>query len=94
MIDLEDAADLTAAYRNAQMNSIKGVFFGKNKLQELLDAEGSMGIRCYFGLTSESKLTLVLVSADEDGNDLTELSILDNGIGCPYVCSQTNDLNS
>lgn len=94
-ISLEDAADLTANWRNGNNGSIKGYFYGKDKLQHLLDETGSEGIRIYFGETATGDKTLVLVAADSDENDIiVGGKILDFGEPCPSSCSVNNDLNS
>jgi hypothetical protein len=62
-------------------------------LQELLDQEGCMGIRMYYGLDEHGKKELVLVGADADQNDMTEL-VADLSMPCPSICGVANALNS
>lgn len=94
-ISLEDGADLTAAWRSGGNGDIKGYFFGKDKLQFLLDQTGSEGIRIYFGETTTEEKTLVLVAANSDEDDIiTGGKILDIGVPCPVKCGRSNDLNS
>ncbi|MCR9171895.1 MAG: hypothetical protein NXI10_05350 [bacterium] len=94
-ITLAEGAAMTKAWRDANSSdAIKGVFFGKEKLQQLLDQAGSEGIRIYFGLNEEGKNSLVLVSADADQNDNVNGLILDRGAYCPDICSAANALNS
>ncbi len=92
LISLKEGAAMTAAYREAGINSIKGRFFGRDLLEELLAQEGCMGIRMYFGLDDESNMQLVLVGADSDEDDMLEL-ILDNSVPCPTRCGSGNGLN-
>jgi hypothetical protein len=68
-ITLEEGADLTAAWRNGGHGPMKGYFYGKEKLQELIDGE-SEGIRIYFGQTVKGDPTLVLVGVDANENDI------------------------
>ncbi|MFT6923231.1 MAG: hypothetical protein ACJA1C_002241 [Crocinitomicaceae bacterium] len=91
-ITLEEGADLTAAWRNTGHGTVKGYFYGKEKLQELLSGD-SEGIRIYFGEGSEGIANLVLVGADAEENDLLD-KILETGIPCPKNCSTNNPLNS
>ncbi|MCX6199391.1 MAG: hypothetical protein NTY88_09245 [Bacteroidetes bacterium] len=93
MILVGDAADMTQAFQKKHPNQKKGYFFGRNKIEDLLNQTGAMGIRIYFGLASEKDLTLVLVAANADVDDNLN-NILDTGIGCPDVCSTDNALNS
>ena len=94
-ISLADAGELTEAWRNGSNGDIKGYFYGKEKLQYLLDETGSEGIRIYFGETVTGEKTLVLVATDANTNDIiTGGKILDFGFPCPTTCGSSNDLNS
>ncbi len=93
LIPLEDGADMTARYRDQNPNQIKGHFFGKDVLNELLDQEGCMGIRMYYGIDDKGKKALVIVGTDADENDLTT-KVGDVSLPCPSRCSSPNDLNS
>lgn len=95
-IDLKRAATWTENYRR-QASAHEGVvvkahFFGRDALQSLLDQEGSMGIRIYYARDESGQRQLVLVAADADGNDLTEVVINDSKI-CPPDCSGGGELN-
>lgn len=92
-ISLRNGAELTGKFRDTYPNQIKAMYFGKDKLQALLDQTDAMGIRIYFGLNTEGKMELVLVGADSNEDDILE-KILDSGWGCPANCSSTNLLNS
>ncbi|MBK7148064.1 MAG: hypothetical protein IPH78_04385 [Bacteroidetes bacterium] len=94
-ITLSEGANMTSAYREANPDAIKGLFFGKNKLLDLLNQTGCVGIRIYFAIDDETKEAgLVLVGAKENTNDITSGYIIDHGISCPPVCGADNDLNS
>lgn len=89
-----EGGDLTKNYRDSAPSGCKlAHFLGKDKLQDLLDVEGSMGIRFYYGINSEGKQQLVAVAADANENDIMSL-ILDAAIPCPSRCSNKNALNS
>jgi hypothetical protein len=51
-------------------------------------------LRFYFAKNELDKLTLVVVSADSDQNDLTDGLIADGLFPCPGGCGNSNDLNS
>lgn len=91
-ITLAEGAEMTANYRKAQPNSTKAHFFGRDALHALLQQEGCMGIRVYYGMDSDSNKQLVLVGADSDENDMTQL-VVDGSIPCPIRCGQANALN-
>lgn len=90
-ISLELGAEMTAAYRSANPGARKAHFFGKDILNEILNQEGCMGIRIYYGI-SDGEKELVLVGADADENDMTEL-VADLSSPCPPICGGGNPLN-
>jgi hypothetical protein len=94
-IMLGDAASLTRNFRErAGKNAIKGGFFGQAALQQLLDQEGVVGIRYYYGQENDGRPVLVLVGVDATGNDLIEGFILERSVPCPPYCGFFNELNS
>lgn len=93
-ITIQEGAEMTTAFREAGSDSTKAVFFGREKIQEILDQADCMGIRMYFAENVDKQKTLVLVGATADGNDQTEGKILDRGRLCPIYCSTGNGLNS
>lgn len=93
-IDLNEASDMTAAWRNGNNGSIKAVFYGKDKLNDILAQEGCVGIRMYFAENEDGEKTLVLVGAESNENDMDEGKVLEFGIPCPDRCGASNDLNS
>ena len=93
-ITLTEASSWTENYRNtASIGDPKGHFFGKDLLQQILDQSGCMGIRIYYGINEGGKNVLVLVGADSNENDITDL-IVDKSKPCPSYCGRDNDLNS
>lgn len=93
-ITATDGGTLTKNYRDSAPSGCKiAQFLGKDKLQDLLDVEGSMGIRIYYGLDNDGKQKVVLVAADANENDIMSL-ILDTAVPCPSRCSNKNALNS
>lgn len=91
-ITLAAGADMTANYRNNPNGGKIAHFFGKDKLQDLIDLEGSMGIRFYYGVDDDGKQQLVAVAADANQNDILSL-VLDQSKACPTWCSNKNELN-
>ena len=72
-ITLQEAAKQTESYRNSvPEGSILGGYFGKSTLQDILNQEGCVGIRCYYGLGNDDTPHFVLVGTDADGRDLVD----------------------
>lgn len=95
VITLAAAADLTANYR-ATISSGDRIahYFGKDIIRDILDQEGCMGIRIYYGLDTSGKKELVLVGVNADENDMVSGVVADYAFPCPTRCSSANDLNS
>lgn len=91
-ISLAEGAAMTAKYRTENPTKLKGHFFGKDILTKILEQDGCMGIRMYYGIDSNEKQQLVIVGADSDENDMLEL-VADLSFPCPDACSTPNPLN-
>lgn len=92
-IQLGTASDWTKKYRDENEGQAKGIFYGKAKLNELLNQTDCVGIRVYFATDAEGNNQLVLVGAKANKDDITTL-VLDMGSRCPDDCSSPNALNS
>jgi len=103
-ISLEEAAQLTQNYRNSQQfelnNGIKAMFYGREKLLEILNQEGCMGLRIYFGIqagegesskSSTGDPQFVVIGADADGNNQSSGNILDRAYPCPTNCPEEEE---
>lgn len=94
-VTLSEGAAYTAAYRDqfpSMDGVIKGLFVGKNKIDDLLKQENVVGVRIYFGLNDEGLPNLVIVGAKSNGDDVTSL-IVEKLKPCPPVCGGGNALN-
>lgn len=97
IIPIEQAVQWTSNYcKQAETDEGKLLtqahFYGREILQKLLDQEGCMGIRMYYGIDEEGQKQLILVGADADGNDLEEM-VVDHSSICPPDCATTGRLN-
>lgn len=94
-ISLTDAEAWTANYRNSVTpGTTKAHFFGKNKLMNILNQSGCVGIRAYYAIDNTGAKQLVFVGANENEEDLYNGVILDNSIPCPDSCDLNSPLNS
>ena len=94
VITLQEGIDWTTNYRNANPNETKAHFFGKEKLQDILDQADCVGIRMYYAIDDNGAKQLVLVGASADEEDLYNGVLLDRAKPCPNYCSNSSPLNS
>lgn len=95
VVKLSDAEDWTTRYRGSVPNGTTiAHFFGKYQIKDILDQEGCMGIRIYYGTELNGDKLLVLVGADADEDDMENGIVLDKGCTCPTNCGVANSLNS
>lgn len=69
----------------------KAMVYGKDKIQDILDQQGCVGIRIYNGL-AQSKRVMVLVGIDSNGDDMTSGNILETGFPCPAYCAPNTSI--
>lgn len=95
LIPLEEAAELTANYREQNPDKAIGFFIGKDILLDLLAQEDCQGIRTYMGCEENGDIKLVMVGADSNEDDILANGLVaDKLFACPPYCSRTNALNS
>ena len=92
-ISLTTGSNYTSNYRKNNPDGIKGIFMGKDVLQQILDQEGCMGIRVYYGENDDAEQKLVFVGADANEDDMTDF-VANVGIGSPPQSGNSNPLNS
>lgn len=93
-ISLSEASEMTARYREANPNAVKAHYIGKELIQEILDQQGCVGIRIYYGLDDNNRLQPIIVGVGSDEDDLYEGKIADRMYPCPSFCGRSNPLNS
>lgn len=94
-ITLLEAIELTKNFRNqAGPDAILGGFFGKAILQNILNQDGSVGIRCYYGFSNEGTPHFVLVGVDAEGVDLVDGILAEREGPCPPLCDENSPLVS
>ncbi len=86
-ISLQSTMSITVNEANPKAHA-----FGVDKIQEILDQTGCVGIRIYNGY-NDSKRRLVIVGVDENGDDITSGKILDFSTPCPPNCAPSNAIN-
>lgn len=95
-ISYEDAATLTANYRDAQIGEdyVKGEYFSTDSIQAILNQDGCVGIRVYYGIDENNVQRLVIVGVTANENDMVSGAIMEHGSLCPPYCGASNNLNS
>jgi hypothetical protein len=94
-ITLTEASDLTANYRaTISPGDRLALFVGRNRLLDILNQSGCMGVRIYFGIDKNGQQELVLVGAESNEDDMEKGVIIDSLLPCPQRCSAPNRLNT
>ena len=89
-MSLADAA--TQAKRRT--GSIKGGFFFRKELDEILAQPGCAGIRYYHGRNDKGEDTIIVVGVDGNGDDMANGMIMEDSFFCPPICGAANQLNT
>lgn len=98
VIPLSLAAQMTKAYRDADLNITISSAYEKEAFERVLSQDGCIGIRCYFALVTQGdnqgRLTLVMVGYDKERNDMVDGELMEMGSLCPEACPAANPLNT
>ncbi|GAA0891691.1 hypothetical protein GCM10009122_13700 [Fulvivirga kasyanovii] len=98
-ITLGMAKRWTKNYRDKNPGAVKGFFFGRDYIKQLLlEGDGTCkGIRIYFAIDDDGNQRLVLTGADEKQNNILpkdegkgggDRVIIDDGSPCPPDCPE------
>ncbi|MGH1364895.1 MAG: hypothetical protein ACRBF0_15145 [Calditrichia bacterium] len=87
-VSIDDAVALTARYQQqADENSVKAGFFGRDALHKLLDQYSCIGINFYYGMSADEARVLLLVGVDEKHEELQRGILLEYSVPCPPWCA-------
>ncbi len=93
-IPTAEAAGYTSQFRTDYRNNKKAYFVGVDNINALIGQNGTMGFRIYLGIKNidgVNQIMPILVSADEDGEDIIGICI-DDMCPCPNMCSTNSPL--
>ncbi len=94
-ITLKEAGTLTRNYRkDAGAGAVKGRYFSRAALEQLLLQEDVVGVRYYYGKDSDGHLQMVMVAVDPFGQDLTEGFVFGHALPVSRFHEEPNELNS
>jgi len=99
-LTLETAKQWMANYKDKNPDQVRGHFFGLDIIQQILNEEGSVGVRIYYAIDETGNKKLLVVGVDSEGNDLLpasgrtaaresgseEFIIADYSFPCPNMC--------
>lgn len=110
-ITKEQARELIVCYQENRRNIENGQFAGQDILpnaetfnaeaiQAVLQQDGCIGIRFYYGMDGTNKVMLVATGVDQEGNDL-DLAIgqdlnprlMQTAQRCPFTCPEPSQIN-
>jgi hypothetical protein len=92
-INLDEAIELTKNFRKSVFpGDLLAGFFGKATLQRMLNQDGCVGIRIYYGLTTDKKPSFVLVGVNADEEDLYQGELAEYATPCPPFCDPHSPL--
>lgn len=92
-ITQEEAVAFTHDFQSANPDAFKCFYVGSERIKELMDQKGLMGIRIYRGYDKHNDVeNLVLVGVDALGNDMCAEKFLERLIPCPVACAQNSIL--
>ena len=94
-ISLQEAGSLTQNYRKAAgQGAVKGKYFSRAAIEQLLAQEEAVGVRYYYGVGTDGKQQMVLVGVNGLGQDLDEGFIFGNPLPMSKFQTEANPLNS
>ena len=93
-------ADYVGSQAYTEMQDVKAHYFGKNKILDLFNQTGCIGVRIWYGFTYDAQNTplpqLYLVGVDANGNDILPGGgndlVLDASMPCPRYCPTGSSL--
>jgi len=95
IIKRSDALTMIQSFQNsASFNTIKGGFYGRNKILAILNQPNCIGIRYYHGMNGKGEPIIVLVGEDDKGKCLSDDMVLELGPVCPPWCPDSNALDT
>ena len=94
-ISLQEASEMTRAYREMNPNQTLAHFFGKKAIMDILNQSNCVGIRIYYANDpATGQKHLIIVGAEPNLSDIAEGLIAERSRPCPTYCGKPNKLNT
>lgn len=118
VITIDEASVLTKRFRENRETVLATAYqgrdllplsetFDRSAIEMLLNKPGCTAIRIYYGMDTDLKLHAVIVSSNENNEDIItgdqaqsrgggedEGDVLETGVRCPSVCPEPSELNT
>ncbi len=92
-ISLDESKSMTHRYQDSVPEGTTiSCEVDKNQLIAMLNQEDFQGLRIYFALNEEERLTMVLVGSDGSGSDMVAGLIVNRLKPCPSNCPTASPL--
>jgi len=95
-INSDQGKEWIQRWSDKHKDGIKAYFYGADILNSIINQEGAVGMRIYFGYGDDDQIQLVLVGTREDGTNIwpegtsaarmSSPGAVDNGSPCPPYC--------
>ena len=86
-ITLIEAQDMIHHFQlENEDQEVQGGYFGKAAILRVLNQDGAVGIRYYFGYNEAGQPNLILVGVDKAGNDMVKGELAERALPCPPLC--------
>jgi hypothetical protein len=94
-ITKQKADEMVDKYQKAHKDGTRSIYFDKEVVQELLNTEGTEGVKIFFAKNDEDQNTVVLYPVDENGRiieisdartKVVKATALNVGAPCPPYC--------
>lgn len=92
-VTLAEASVLTANFRKRSTQRIRGGMFWKEAVERVVNQQGCIGMRYYYGQNDDGTPVIVLVGVDANGRDMTGGFLAERSSPCPPYCDAPNALN-
>jgi hypothetical protein len=92
-ISLSAAQELTKNYRAQHPEAkILGEYFGSDAVRKILDQNGCVGLRIYYGSKSNGTPAMIIVGVDGNNADISMGLLSENGFPCPPLCDTARSI--
>lgn len=93
-IGLTEAREMVGRYKRANPDKGSALAMTRVGLDRILNQQGCVGVKFYFALNTDQRMTLVAVGVDEFGHDMDDGELAERFMPCPPMCDPNSALDS